>query len=101
MLDFFRRPPSRLDVFAGNVRITLPSLTGFADPDRVAQGVAVAEHVIEVPFVGFHDDGAGRIFVKADAVGTGVAGITGEQGWRKNCSGTTKAECQNNTRQGT
>src|SRR6516165_7097884 len=59
-----RRRPRRFQVLAADPGRTGPLLAGSADPDRVAHGLAVAEHVIERPLAGFHHDRAARITVR-------------------------------------
>src|SRR6516225_8224593 len=63
-LDFLRRRPRRFQVLAADPGRTGPLLAGSADPDRVAHGLAVAEHVIERPLAGFHYHRAARIRVR-------------------------------------
>jgi len=49
-------------IFAVDVGRASPLLAGFADPNRIADGVALIEDVIEPPFRGSDDDRAGLIF---------------------------------------
>ena len=62
-LDLGRRRPRRAQLLAVDVRRAGPLLAGAAHADRIAHGLAVAEHVVERPFAGFHHHRAARISV--------------------------------------
>ena len=64
--DVGRRRPRRVDVFAVDVGGPGPLLARAADADRVAQGMAGVDDVVERPLAGAHDDGAGRIAADGD-----------------------------------
>ena len=69
VLDLDRRCPGRVQIFAVNNCRAGPLLAGAADADRIADGLAVAEHVIERSLARSHHHGAGRIATgKADDV---------------------------------
>ena len=55
-----RRRPGRPDVLAVDVGFARPLFASSADADRVANRLAIADHVIEPPLVGADHDGAGR-----------------------------------------
>src|SRR6185437_9250500 len=61
-LDFARRRPGRVTVFAVDRGGAGPLLAGPADADRIAHGPAGIENEIKPPFVGLHHDRARRIF---------------------------------------
>jgi hypothetical protein len=60
MLHVARRRPVRVEIFAVDGRLAGPLLAGLAHADRIADRAAVADHIIEPPFAGPDDDGAGR-----------------------------------------
>src|SRR6202035_4203480 len=51
-LDFGRRRPGRIEIFAADPRGPGPLLAGFADADRVTDRMAIIEDEIEAAFVG-------------------------------------------------
>jgi hypothetical protein len=65
--DLGGRRPCRPQLLAGDEGGAGPLLAHSTDADRIAHGLAIAEHVIERPLAGLHHNRATRISVgKAD-----------------------------------
>ena len=80
VLDFLRRRPGRIAVFAVDPGGTRPLLAGFADPDRVAHGMTLVENEIEVALVGpYHDRSRRIVAVHADHFRPGLGRIRHQQ----------------------
>src|SRR6516164_2084620 len=52
------RRPSRTDIFAADERRSRPLFTGPTNADRIANGRCDPSHVVKMPFVRAHHDGA-------------------------------------------